>query len=118
MGDVERVVVAATIIRVVAATAGATVTPSVVATAARATAGASGRLPFGGIGDSGNHRAAGITVGLACTHPVALLRDLDVVLRHETKLPILRSDDPFTAVVHGAGKALDNMHLLKEVALT
>jgi rod shape-determining protein MreB len=48
----------------------------------------------------------------------SLLRDLDHVLRQETKLPILRSDDPFTAVVHGAGAALDNLPLLKEVALS
>jgi len=47
----------------------------------------------------------------------SLLRDLDVVLRQETKLPILRSEDPFTAVVHGAGHSLDNLALLKEVAL-
>ena len=47
----------------------------------------------------------------------SLLRDLDVVLRQETKLPILRSEDPFTAVVHGAGMSLDNFALLKEVAL-
>jgi hypothetical protein len=37
--------------------------------------------------------------------------------RQETKLPILRSEDPYTAVVHGAGKALDNISLLREVAL-
>ena len=48
----------------------------------------------------------------------SLLRDLDHVLRQETKLPILRSEDPFTAVVHGAGGALDNLPLLKKVALT
>ncbi len=48
----------------------------------------------------------------------SLLRDFDHVLRQETKLPILRSDDPFTAVVHGAGAALDNLSLLKEVALS
>ena len=47
----------------------------------------------------------------------SLLRDLDYVLRQETKLPILRSEDPFTAVVHGAGRALDNLDLLKEVAI-
>jgi rod shape-determining protein MreB len=47
----------------------------------------------------------------------SLLRDFDHVLRQETKLPILRSDDPFTAVVHGAGKALENLQLLKDVAL-
>ena len=48
----------------------------------------------------------------------SLLRDFDQVLRSETKLPILRSEDPFTAVVHGAGKALEDLKLLKEVALT
>jgi rod shape-determining protein MreB len=48
----------------------------------------------------------------------ALLRDFDHVLRQETKLPILRSDDPFTAVVHGAGKVLDNLQLLRDVAIT
>ena len=47
----------------------------------------------------------------------SLLKDLDVVLRQETKLPILRSEDPFTAVVHGAGRALDNLDLLKDVAI-
>jgi rod shape-determining protein MreB len=47
----------------------------------------------------------------------SLLRDLDQVLRQETKLPILRSEDPYTAVVHGAGNALDNISLLREVAL-
>ena len=47
----------------------------------------------------------------------SLLRDFDHVLRQETKLPILRSDDPFTAVVHGAGEALNNLSLLKDVAL-
>jgi len=47
----------------------------------------------------------------------SLLREFDQVLRQETKLPILRSEDPFTAVVHGAGKALEDLQLLKEVAL-
>jgi rod shape-determining protein MreB and related proteins len=47
----------------------------------------------------------------------SLLREFDQVLRQETKLPILRSEDPFTAVVHGAGKALEDLPLLKEVAL-
>jgi rod shape-determining protein MreB len=47
----------------------------------------------------------------------SMLRGLDVVLRQETKLPILRSEDPFTAVVHGAGRALENLDLLKQVSL-
>jgi rod shape-determining protein MreB len=48
----------------------------------------------------------------------SLLRDLDVLLREETKLPILRSEDPFTAVAIGAGKVLDNLPLLREVAIS
>lgn len=48
----------------------------------------------------------------------SMLNDLDHLLRQETRLPIMRSEDPFTAVVHGAGKALDNIALLREVALT
>ena len=46
----------------------------------------------------------------------SLLKDLDQVLRAETLLPIVRSDDPYSAVVQGAGKALDDLALLREVA--
>jgi rod shape-determining protein MreB len=47
----------------------------------------------------------------------ALLRDFDQLLRTETKLPIVRGEDPFTAVVMGAGKALDSLDLLHEVSM-
>lgn len=47
----------------------------------------------------------------------SLLRDLDRLLREETSLPILRSEDPFTAVVMGAGKALENLDLLHQVEI-
>ena len=46
----------------------------------------------------------------------SLLTDLDQVLRAETQLPIIHSDDPYSAVVQGAGKALDDLSLLREVA--
>jgi succinylglutamic semialdehyde dehydrogenase len=36
------------------------------------TVGASGKLPFGGVGDSGNHRPAGIFSALYCAWPAAL----------------------------------------------
>ena len=39
----------------------------------RSSAGASGRLPFGGVGSSGNHRPAGILMGQSCTYPLAVL---------------------------------------------
>ena len=38
------------------------------------TVGASGRLPFGGLKRSGNHRPAGLFATLYCTAPVAVLR--------------------------------------------
>jgi rod shape-determining protein MreB len=47
----------------------------------------------------------------------SLLRDFDQLLREETKLPIVRGDDPFTAVAMGAGRALDSLDLLHEVAM-
>jgi rod shape-determining protein MreB len=47
----------------------------------------------------------------------ALLRDFDQLLREETKLPIVRGDDPLTAVAMGAGRALESLDLLREVAM-
>jgi rod shape-determining protein MreB len=47
----------------------------------------------------------------------ALLRNLDMLLREETGLPVTLADDPLTAVVMGAGKVLDEISLLKEVAV-
>ncbi|MBL8677680.1 MAG: aldehyde dehydrogenase family protein [Myxococcales bacterium] len=39
----------------------------------RGTVGSSSKLPFGGVGDSGNHRAAGLYSALYCADPVAEL---------------------------------------------
>ena len=47
----------------------------------------------------------------------ALLKNLDVLLREETGLPVMIADDALSAVVLGSGKALDELHLLREVAL-
>jgi rod shape-determining protein MreB len=47
----------------------------------------------------------------------ALLRNLDVLLREETGLPIVVAENPLTAVVMGSGMALDQLDLLKEIAL-
>jgi len=47
----------------------------------------------------------------------ALLRNLDVLLREETGLPIMLADDPLAAVVMGAGKILDELSLLKDVII-
>ncbi|NRA03086.1 MAG: rod shape-determining protein [Myxococcales bacterium] len=47
----------------------------------------------------------------------ALLRNFDQLLREETHLPIVRAEDPFTAVAVGAGKALDQLDLLRDICL-
>jgi len=47
----------------------------------------------------------------------ALLRNLDVLIREETGLPVVVPDDPLTCVVLGSGKALDDQDLLKEVMI-
>jgi rod shape-determining protein MreB len=47
----------------------------------------------------------------------ALLKNLDVLLREETGLPVMVCDDPISAVVLGSGKTLDHLELLKEVTI-
>jgi rod shape-determining protein MreB len=47
----------------------------------------------------------------------ALLKNLDVIIREETKLPVTIADDPLACVVKGAGKVLDELKLLKEVTI-
>ena len=55
--------------------------------------------------------------GVVLTGGGALLKNLDVLLREETRLPITITDDPLTTVVVGAGKTLDNLSILKEIAV-
>jgi rod shape-determining protein MreB len=45
------------------------------------------------------------------------LKNLDVLLREETGLPVMVSETPQLAVVLGTGRALDELRLLREVAL-
>ena len=47
----------------------------------------------------------------------ALLRGLDSLIREETGLPVIVADDPLTAVVRGVGKMLDEIDLLRRVAI-
>ncbi len=47
----------------------------------------------------------------------ALLKNLDILLREETKLPITITKDPLSTVVLGSGRALDNINILREVTI-
>lgn len=55
--------------------------------------------------------------GIVLTGGVALLKNLDKLLREETDLPIIIADDPLSSVVLGSGMALDNLDILKEVMI-
>ncbi len=46
----------------------------------------------------------------------ALLKNLDVLIRETSRLPVTIAENPTTAVCEGAGKALDEVRLLKEIA--
>jgi rod shape-determining protein MreB and related proteins len=55
--------------------------------------------------------------GIVLTGGGGLLGGLDCLIREETGLPVTLSEDPISAVVLGAGRALDELDLLSEVAL-
>ncbi len=53
--------------------------------------------------------------GIVLTGGGAQLKNLDVLLREETELPVTVADNPLTTVVLGSGKALDDLRLYREV---
>ncbi|NOX19236.1 MAG: rod shape-determining protein [Chlorobi bacterium] len=53
--------------------------------------------------------------GVMLTGGGALLKGLDERIKMETSLPVHVSDDPLTAVVRGAGKAIDHFHKYSKV---
>ncbi len=55
--------------------------------------------------------------GIVLTGGGALLRNLDILLREETGLPVMVCDDPISAVVMGSGKSLDHPELLEKIAI-
>jgi len=55
--------------------------------------------------------------GIVLTGGVSLLRGLDSLLRENVHLPVHLSENPLTDIVMGAGKALDNLSVLKEIGI-
>jgi len=55
--------------------------------------------------------------GIVMTGGVALLKNMDKLLREETHLPITVTEDPLSTVALGSGKALENISILREVMI-
>jgi len=55
--------------------------------------------------------------GIVLTGGGALLKNLDKLLVQETGMPIIVADDPLSSVVLGSGQALDNIEILREIAI-
>ena len=55
--------------------------------------------------------------GIVLTGGGSLLKNLDILLREETKLPITITEDPLSTVVLGSGMTLDNIAILKQVTI-
>jgi rod shape-determining protein MreB len=58
-----------------------------------------------------------VDTGIVMTGGVALLKNLDRLLREETSLPITVTEDPLSTVAVGSGMALENIAILGEVAI-
>jgi len=58
-----------------------------------------------------------VDTGIVLTGGGSLLKNLDILLREQTKLPITVAKDPLSAVVLGSGRALDEISILREVII-
>lgn len=56
--------------------------------------------------------------GIVLTGGGALLKNLDLVINAETKIPVHVTDDPLTCVARGTGLILEDLDKLKEVLIT
>ena len=45
----------------------------------------------------------------------SLIRGMDVLISEETGMPVIHAEDPLSSIVLGAGKALENIDLLRKV---
>lgn len=68
-------------------------------------------------GVGGGMSADIVDSGIVLTGGGALLKNLDTRLKLETGMPIIVADDPLSSVVLGSGQALDNIDILREIAI-
>ncbi|MDX9872354.1 MAG: rod shape-determining protein [Clostridia bacterium] len=55
--------------------------------------------------------------GMMLTGGGALLKNIDKYLLHHTKMPVLIADDPLTCMARGTGRALEEITLLRKLAV-
>ncbi len=55
--------------------------------------------------------------GIVLTGGGALIKNLDILLREETGLPVMVAEDPLSCVVLGSGKALEELDTLRVVTM-
>ncbi len=64
------------------------------------------------------HAADLVDKGIVLAGGGALLRNLDVLLREETGLPVMIADDSVSCVALGSGKTLEELSLLKGITIS
>jgi len=62
--------------------------------------------------------ADSVDKGIVLAGGGAMLRNLDELLRKETGLPVVIAEEPLSSVVLGSGKILDELELLRRVAIS
>ena len=55
--------------------------------------------------------------GIVLTGGGSLLKNLDMLIREEMKLPIIIPENPLLAVVRGSGEVLGSLSILKDVTI-
>ncbi len=53
--------------------------------------------------------------GIVLTGGGSLIRGMDLLISEQTGIPVIYAEDPLSSVVLGAGKALDNIDLLRKI---